>query len=560
MHFLLLVLMAAAIQNTPQNPTGSITGTVMQVGTTVPIAGALVKASMANSAAGGGVSEETLTDGTGRFAFSGLAAGRYTVSVNKEGYLFGYSQSTGLNPTHTFIVTLSAGQGAQLAPLPAAAAGTIRARIVDKDDKPIADAIVDIVPTKNDELGRQVWRTLSGAAVRTDEEGEYRRTMLAPGPYYVRTILEGRGSFPTTVYYPGTADANAAAAVAVGEGSEISVTIHVGAAIDDGAYQILGKVVYPRSQGQDPAGVVLKERDSIRGESPRSSYARVSDTTGEFAFRGIRPGNYDLFATSNIEGSEYFSKVPVEIRDKDRDDVELVLVRGREVAGRLIIDGEPQDLEFMRSPTVAEAAGRRDTRSHAGDVSIGLSRKDGFFGSDTIKAVIADSGTSFTFTDVPAGDYRFLASLAADGRPPDPNLYIADVRAGGKSVFDDGLLVGGDVVDAIDVIIGTKGGSIVGSVVGMIRDRPSVLIVVPESFRRANASLYRRLNLGPNVNGQFELHGLAPGNYKLFAIPARNEIVSSFSPEFVAQYESRATTVLVQRGMTTSGVQIRLLP
>ena len=50
------------------------------------------------------------------------------------------------------------------------------------------------------------------------------------------------------------------------------------------------------------------------------------------------------------------------------------------------------------------------------------------------------------------------------------------------------------------------------------------------------------------------MNGIAPGNYKIFAVPYLNETVPYRSPEFIARHESRAVSVTVQKGTTVEGV------
>jgi len=56
---------------------------------------------------------------------------------------------------------------------------------------------------------------------------------------------------------------------------------------------------------------------------------------------------------------------------------------------------------------------------------------------------------------------------------------------------------------------------------------------------------------------RFELRGLAPGIYKVFAAPAGT--VLSGRSEVIEEYESRAVTVVVQKGMPFNGVQVPLI-
>ena len=92
-------------------------------------------------------------------------------------------------------------------------------------------------------------------------------------------------------------------------------------------------------------------------------------------------------------------------------------------------------------------------------------------------------------------------------------------------------------MDSLEVFVGTNGGSIQGKIVGSESSLPAALILVPESFRRSNASLYRIIYLPGNA--EFRMNGIAPGNYKLLAVPYLNEPIPYRSLEFIARHESR---------------------
>ena len=170
--------------------------------------------------------------------------------------------------------------------------------------------------------------------------------------------------------------------------------------------------------------------------------------------------------------------------------------------------------------------------------------------------MLNDNGTSFTFPDIPEGDYEIRASIIPDGRPPRADLYIADIRAGGRSVFDTGFQVGLDAVDSMEIVLGTEGGSIKGRIQFRATTQLVAVVVVPESFLAANAALYRIGYFRPD--DEFKLTGIAPGNYKVFAVPYFNKTLPYRDPEFAAQNDRRAIPVTIQKGTTITGLNLSL--
>ena len=136
---------------------------------------------------------------------------------------------------------------------------------------------------------------------------------------------------------------------------------------------------------------------------------------------------------------------------------------------------------------------------------------------------------------------RSQATLKSGTLPA--SAYIADIRQGGRSVYDDGFTAGPVTASPIEVVINTKGGTVEGVV-----DRAKAFVaLVPPSGRRQNGDLYK--TMVTNAQRQFCFEGVPPGPYKLFAwdnIPAnahRNE-------DFLKAYESRGASITVQQGVT----------
>ena len=567
MRPLLVALMALMMQQDPQRLSGTIEGVINRAGTSFPIAGAQIKASTVTT----GNSRptpfaETVSDGAGRFAFREIPPGSYALEITLDGYLFGVPP--GVTPTATPRLVVAPGQRAQLQ-VPGVQAATVRGRVVDVEDKGIPDMTVEILRLTNTQgPGRQVLQPT--ADIRTDDRGEYEKTMLGPGSYYVRTIVDRPDTPKTWVYFPGTTDPNSALPVELREGTDMTADIQVGPSIDVDTYRISGTVRLPVKDGPSVA-LILRQKPDLSGSrlftsegNPRT-FTESQARTGRFEFRGVRKGTYDLYATVSIDGKEYLDKTVVEVRAIDVEDVDLVLRPGMDIKGRLVIDGEPRDLQLARSSSFPDDP-RDENRSHVGDVKLLLGRQDGLFSESVFRPVIDDNGTSFTFPDVPPGDYEIVVSFVPDGGPPSPDLYVVDVRATGRSVFDNGFQVGADPTDAIEVIVGTKGGSIKGTVQGKPPGTPALLLLVPEPFRTSNAP-FRQVPVNINAGNEFEVRGLRPGVYKLFAIPgfgaapaqSGTPMVLYLEPEFLSQFETRGvrvSVVSVEKGTTTRGVQV----
>jgi hypothetical protein len=543
---LLLFAFLAAFQQAPQM--GTIEGTVVRLGTNFPIAGVEIRATTVSNER-----LETVTDGAGRFVLSDVPPGRVSIEARAEGYIFPvglpadamvrdalestFRSAAGYilpNPVLRFSTNLAVGQSLKLPAAPATRASVIRGRVLDGEGRGIPGVAVGFIAGITDATGsRRLWMEVS--ATTTDSHGDYERDMLGPGDYYVKATVDRQGAASLTVYHPATPNRNAAAPVVLGEGAEATADISISAALDENRFKISGRVL-PLSEKSVGTAVGLL----LKTQGPPSTAVLDSSTderTGRFELRGIPAGAYDLFASVNIDGKEYLSKKPVEIRGEDVEDIDIALQPGTEVKGRLVVDGDSKDLQFARPG--------------AGTVKIGLSRRDRLFG-DILKTQFDETGTLFSFQDVPPGEYDVVVRFVADHSPPSPELYVADVRANGRSVFDNGLVVGVDATDALEVIVGTNGGTIAGTVLNATSRQPATVVLAPQFALRGNDSLFGAITAGPD--GRFQFRGLAPGTYKVFAMPTGARLSKSDIP----QYESGAVTVIVQKGASISGIQVLL--
>jgi hypothetical protein len=162
-----------------------------------------------------------------------------------------------------------------------------------------------------------------------------------------------------------------------------------------------------------------------------------------------------------------------------------------------------------------------------------------------------DTSGVFTFTSVPPGRYRIQTVTLPE------NAYVADMRIGGKSVYDNGFIVGGDT-DEIQVIVNSSGAQIQGAVLDAMQ-KPFAfarIALVPTLRRRQNIALFK--TAAADADGNYMLRGIAPGEYKLFAWePTPSNI--SLSPDFITEHEAQGESITVSDGRNLS-VDLKLLP
>jgi hypothetical protein len=178
-----------------------------------------------------------------------------------------------------------------------------------------------------------------------------------------------------------------------------------------------------------------------------------------------------------------------------------------------------------------------------------------FSGKSTAKAVNPDPKTGeFAITGVAPGRYGLQMSTGARST----GLYIADVLRGGASVFDSGFAVGGEP-GSLEIQLKSAGGVVSGTVLDVSRIRPlayATVALLPERARRRNYALHFDTISG--ADGKFAFTGVPPGNYVLLAWQSVTPGAWQ-NPIFLARFEDRAVTVLVENG-TERNAQVVVIP
>jgi hypothetical protein len=263
--------------------------------------------------------------------------------------------------------------------------------------------------------------------------------------------------------------------------------------------------------------------------SPNLAYVDVTEPiNGAFEIAGIPPGSYDVYAmmadalnAKNLK-SIAWGRTAFEVRNRNVSDITVTVHRSVDVGGQVIVDGSPSTAPVRLWLQPADSAADILHLVLAPEIQI---ERDG----------------SFVIQGMPAFSFRPQAAIKGGSLPS--SAYVADIRQGGRSVYDDGFTVGPVAASPLEVVINTRGGTVEGVV-----DRAKAFVaLVPPPNRRQNGDLYK--TMVTNAQRQFRFEGVPPGSYKLFAwenIPAnahRNE-------DFLRPYESRGASISVQAGAT----------
>jgi hypothetical protein len=495
----------------------------------------------------------TTTDRDGRFTFTNVTPGPYTVRAQKDGF-FGKPEGGTHPPSGAVDVNVVAKEtkDASLALIPGAIIG---GRIFDTNGQLMSNANVQVLMVGY-AFGQAVLAPL--VAKVTDDRGEFRLFWVPPGDYYLGVTPRAAAPTPGVpaavstpkTFYPGVSTVAEARMISI-KGGEDMAGMDIGIRTSS-SFKVSGQVssLIPPPAPQlgapnvNAAVLMLVSRDE---NAPDDAGARQVGTVpllpmnGQFEISNILPGAYDLFARVSDPGAQATGLPPVawgrarfDIRDQDINNVVITVPPSVEVKG-----------------TVTAAGGKIPPSIRVQLMPDDASMKIPLYQLVITRAAMVTPEGAFSVPAVPEGRFRVgtVAGLT-------PDLYLADVRQNAMSVFDSGFDVNTRNTNPVEVVLGSGA----GTVNGVVQDGPTkvvpgaTVVLVPETNRRRNRALY--VVGTSDSTGRFTLRGVAPGEYKVFAW----ESIPPFAYQnaaFLAKHEERGKIVRVgQSGTATTELTI----
>jgi hypothetical protein len=498
---------------------------------------ALVRA-MSADGRGGGVST---TDPQGKFEIKELAAGRYTVSASKAGYVtmqFGQRRADQAGGgTILDVLDKQIVEKIQFA-LPRGA--VITGRVLDEFGEPIAGA--NVSASRYRFLGGTRRMTPSGTD-NTDDQGHFRIYGLPPGDYFVSGTLrsqaammfvpamsstETEGYAPS--YYPGTPNLAEAQRVAVKGGQELTGINFALTATR--LARIRGRVTSP--SGEPAAGVMVMMNAADPTNAMPFMIAGNAQTRGDGTFQlsGVAPGTYTITTRAMLNPmSSEAGQLRVTVGAEDIDNVLITMSAGAIARGVVRTDdGSPLPVRAQLIRVMASSAdpigepmmgGRPPTVNDDGSFEI-----SGLFDRRLIRAVFAE----------PNMDWALKA------------VYLRD-----QDVTDTPIeFVPGQNIDGLEIVFTRK----ITEVTGLVRDdkgQPildSTVVIFPnDSSRWSFQSRYVR-TARVDQEGRFKLRNLPPyDEYRIVAVRDLEEGRWS-DPEFLESVRDAAARVSLGEAQT----------
>jgi len=477
------------------------------------------------------------TDESGRFHFTGLPAGRYSVSALAPGYA---SPEDGnfLNMRGKTL-NLTDGEKVENVDLEIKRGGVIAGRVADSQGRPVIEERINLTKLDaNNQLRGVFYYSQNFDMYQTDDRGLYRIYGLPEGRYLVSVgYVEGLGSaiitsrleFYPRVFYPNATSESEAKVIEVSEGSE-ATNIDITVTDPKQTQDVHGRVVDADS-GQPVAGVEVVVSRVMREGRYLGGYignGARSGPNGEFRIFGVLPGKYAIVARPDDRSGGGFISDPVfvDIGEGTVTGVEVRVRQGASISGVAVIEGTNDPKIHAKLSQVSLAAVVRSPSQE-------LASSRGF------ARVNADG--SFRLSGLQSG--KAAITIVSDTR----DLAIARIERNGAPAPEGIEVDSGEQVTGVRVVL----------VYGSLAIRGEFRIVggaLPAGYkfyataRRVDQPAQNQHGGEIDARGQFVIENLPPGEYEIRVVPFSYPDGQELNPEIRRLISSVKERVVLSGG------------
>ena len=518
----------------PRTGTAAIRGRIFAADTGRPLRRARISVSAPELGQEG---RTTSTNPDGRYEIKDLPAGRYNLTVNRNGYIqLRYGQRRPLEQGKP--LQLADRQVIENVDFSLPRMSLITGRVFDEAAEAISGVSVMALRSMYFEGRRRL--VPAGPMVQTDDAGQYRLLGLVPGTYYVMaftretwTVTEGGvettfGYSPT--YVGGTVSAGDAKRITVGIGQEAASSDL--SLIPGRAANISGTAVDSHGQPLAGRGVSLvQEFRSPNASSMFSSSGATVNPDGSFTIKNVTPGEYKLTVAGSTQGkpnpfgpTPESAAVPIAVAGVDIDNVSLVTSAGWSVSGQVTSDGGAPLNVARERLLINSRTLQPDFQPRTGNPN-------------------PDSGRV-------KDDWTFVVSnlfgqIVLRPNVPDPWVLKA-ILHNGRDITDAPLeMKSGEELSGVEVVLTTRQTMLTGQLTderGGAAIDGTVIVFATDAEKWTESSRFVR-TARPDQQGQYQIRGLPTGEYLAVAMEYVQEGLWN-DPEFlesVRRYGQRIT-------------------
>ena len=527
-----------------QAGTARLRGRVVAAQTGAPLRRAQV--SLGSPASPTPTPRTAITDSDGRFEFAQLPPGRYSVIVNKTGYVaLQYGQKRPTDPMT--MLMLADGERRDDVNFALPRGGVIVVRVNDDFGDPLPGAQVQV---QRFQYGPDGQRRLNGVFVAggfgpsmTDDRGEVRLYGLSPGDYVISAILRNLGQAPVAdpnatgtdgfaaTFHPGTINPNDAATVTVSLGEETSIEFAMSSAR---LARVSGTVVDSRGR---PAAGTFVNLVTRQGNGMFSSGGGSVSPDGTFTINGVAPGEYSLEARTQLRPGVAqdieFGSTPITVAGAEITGVRIITGKGATLTGRVVFEGT--------SPR--RSAGQGELRVFPNPADPSGTFMVGNIGNDPRSNGTIDESGNFQLAGLSG---RVFLVVAAG------SWMIKSINLDGEDVTDKPIdLTGRQSVTGVVIRLTDKVTQISGQVADARGQRARECTVVFQTAEQHEPIVAARLlrMARCDSSGSFQTRGMRPGQYVVTVVTSIEQGRQN-DPEFREQLRRASQSLTIHEGET----------
>lgn len=520
--------------------TAIIRGVVLAADTGTPVRRAQVRA----SAPAARQSRLATTDANGRFEIRELAAGNYTVSASKSGFVslrYGQRRTTDLDVP----IPLADGQVVDKVVIGLPRGSVIAGRVTDEFGEPLANANVTAMRYGYISGARRLTPAQSRT---TDDLGQFRLFGLTPGDYVVSAnfrnaeTTESSSEPPTgyaPTYYPGTPNPAEAQRLRVEVGQEQSSVVFA---------LVAARLVRVSGTVMNSQGVPITNGNVMIGPTggglpgTNINTGRI-ESNGAFRINNVPPGRYRLQVRTNLRppgpppGRGAPATRPPEVIETARQDIvvgnedvngiAMVTSPGARVAGAVVLDTgsvtpPPAQVQIFARPAQFEQG------PMTGGVPSAQARPDGSF---ELNGVF---------------DARVFRTGGSAG------WYLKQVLLNGQDITDVPMVFpAGQAFTGLQLVLTDKITNLSGRVLDA-RGNPVLdtsVVVFPVDERLWIYQSRHIRSARPDHEGKYQIGSLPFGEYLIVAVQGLEEGQAG-DRDFLLQVRQRAVKFSLNEGET----------